>query len=1008
MIKRPKISVLIPVCNTEDYLRRCIGSVLAQTLREIEVICINDGSADSSPEILQQYAQKDARVVVIDKPNSGYGDSMNTGLAAAKGEYIGIVESDDFIDRRMYQKLYARAEKQNADIVKANFYNYYEEAGSDEANAQPDTDRIQIPTSKEPFTLAENGQFSWGHPSVWSAIYRREFLEENGIRFMAEKGGGWVDNPFYYETLCAAKRIMWVNEPLYYYRKTNQNSSSNRQKDVTLPFRWMQDNFDVLDRHHVRDEGTLKCAYARALMYCTGAQQDFDYDANAEEIHSLSARLMARFDEDVFLRNFNVEDKQRYFSHLSAMEGLKRSGPKVLLYNWLPYDNQWNSGGGVTVYCRNLIQQIRKDNPEVSIYFLSSGFAYVSTILETYVRRIPAADAEVHQYEIVNSPVLAEQRYMYRNPLVALENESLRTVFSDFLEEFGPFNVIHFNNIEGISLDVLDLKKLFPKTKFIYSIHNYVPMCVNGSYYMRHKHKICSPDHTGADCFACTRADIRRDIADATYDRGKYGQEMRQSISKGKWTEHFGFQRLDEDVSPDRILDFARTATAKINENCDHVLAVSKRVYDIAKENGFDERKLSVSYIGTKVAQHQLGHAAYEVRDYLKIVFLGSDIDYEEKGYPFLLETLEKLEPRYASQIDLVLTVRQKEHAQIYSMLRHFHSLKVINGYTHEDLPSIFEGCHLSLVPVLWEDNLPQIAIESVAYGVPVLSSSAGGASELCDSALFVFESGNGEDLRAKIRHFLEFPEDLKVYWEHHHGLVTMREHWEQLRALYGLESSDVVIRAEAFRSILREHSFLSESLHEVASEGAYGKLQDRIRELEAEKRELKMQVDRLRDEGVESMRGTKVIFQKDIGPAGGELGAELFRIVLDDFPFSDFYAEIKFVHMSNIAPSFSDTLIISGTLLGENEGERQITLHQFTWKDGGTPLSELIAVALDGNTATFWGAYNGICGGYLYRLETLTSRAEGDSARFEKISEGFLYEYTLRPIEAVNAAEQK
>lgn len=93
----PKVSLLVPICNVERYLRECLDSAVAQTLKDIEIICINDGSTDSSPDIIREYMERDPRVKMIDKANSGYGDSMNRGLEMACGEYVGILESDDFM-----------------------------------------------------------------------------------------------------------------------------------------------------------------------------------------------------------------------------------------------------------------------------------------------------------------------------------------------------------------------------------------------------------------------------------------------------------------------------------------------------------------------------------------------------------------------------------------------------------------------------------------------------------------------------------------------------------------------------------------------------------------------------------------------------------------------------------------------------------------------------------------------------------------------------------------------
>ena len=121
----PKVSLLVPICNVERYLRECLDSAVAQTLKDIEIICINDGSTDSSPDIIREYMERDPRVKMIDKANSGYGDSMNRGLEMARGEYVGILESDDFMFEDSLQKLVAKADAEHADVVKGDFYLYW-------------------------------------------------------------------------------------------------------------------------------------------------------------------------------------------------------------------------------------------------------------------------------------------------------------------------------------------------------------------------------------------------------------------------------------------------------------------------------------------------------------------------------------------------------------------------------------------------------------------------------------------------------------------------------------------------------------------------------------------------------------------------------------------------------------------------------------------------------------------------------------------------------------------
>ena len=122
-----KVSIIIPTYNVEAYLVECMESVVRQTLKDVEIICINDGSTDGSLKILQSYAKKDERIVIVDKENGGYGMAMNIGIERATGEYIGIVEPDDFVPLSMYEDLYEIASKNQLDFVKADFYRFVRE-----------------------------------------------------------------------------------------------------------------------------------------------------------------------------------------------------------------------------------------------------------------------------------------------------------------------------------------------------------------------------------------------------------------------------------------------------------------------------------------------------------------------------------------------------------------------------------------------------------------------------------------------------------------------------------------------------------------------------------------------------------------------------------------------------------------------------------------------------------------------------------------------------------------
>ena len=228
----PKVSIIIPTYNVEDYLRECMESVVRQTLHDIEIICINDGSTDGSLKILQEYAAKDNRIVLVDKHNEGYGVGMNIGLEKATGEYIGIVEPDDFVPLAMYEDLYKVASENSLDFVKADFYRFTRDAETGDMNLvynHLDSDGEAYNQVINPYEKPYVTKFIM---NTWSGIYRREFLEEHHIRHNTTPGASFQDNGFFWQTFMYAKRCMFIDRPYYMNRRDNPNSSVNSKQKV--------------------------------------------------------------------------------------------------------------------------------------------------------------------------------------------------------------------------------------------------------------------------------------------------------------------------------------------------------------------------------------------------------------------------------------------------------------------------------------------------------------------------------------------------------------------------------------------------------------------------------------------------------------------------------------------------------------------------------------------------------------------------------------------------------
>ena len=219
----PKVSVIVPVYNVEPYLRECMDSIVRQTLKDIEIICVNDGSTDGSPEILKEYAGRDSRIVLVNKENGGYGMAMNIGLDRATGEYVGIVEPDDYVALTMYEDLYNAAREYDLDLVKADFYRFC----TDEGGISLRYTRLwrkpeDYGTVFKPLERLDSFLYVM---NTWSGIYRLAFLREKGIRHNETPGASFQDNGFWFQTFMYAERAMILAKPYYRVRRDNPNSS---------------------------------------------------------------------------------------------------------------------------------------------------------------------------------------------------------------------------------------------------------------------------------------------------------------------------------------------------------------------------------------------------------------------------------------------------------------------------------------------------------------------------------------------------------------------------------------------------------------------------------------------------------------------------------------------------------------------------------------------------------------------------------------------------------------
>lgn len=226
------ISVIIPVYNTAAYLEKCLDSVCGQTYRNLEIICVDDGSTDGSEKIVDAYADRDLRVKVIHKPNGGESSARNTGLRYSTGKYITFVDCDDWIEPQMYEKMLGAMRKKDLDLAACNYYW--------ETDQQSHPMQNESPVSKEVFGRKELFQYVYIRDRyrgvtalVWCKLFKRELLYEDGrlLEFAEDLRFG-ADNVFFLHAAANAKRICYLEEAFYHYYQRGTSTSHTEDLEV--------------------------------------------------------------------------------------------------------------------------------------------------------------------------------------------------------------------------------------------------------------------------------------------------------------------------------------------------------------------------------------------------------------------------------------------------------------------------------------------------------------------------------------------------------------------------------------------------------------------------------------------------------------------------------------------------------------------------------------------------------------------------------------------------------
>lgn len=243
-----KFSIIVPVYKTEKYLSDCIESIVNQTYNNLEIILVDDGSADNCPSICDEWALKDSRIKVIHKKNEGSVAARKTGFSQATGEYVGFVDSDDRIDRDMYKKIYDSVRKYHSDCVITQFYFSFADRNlkSDYLLDKSFYSRDDIEKSIFPYMVFKGQYYRFGiFPNCWSKVFKREIVEKH-IYDVDNRIRMGDDAAFVFPCLMECGSISFVDEPLYYYRQNLESMTATY--DAALPETYYLPYKAVLDK----------------------------------------------------------------------------------------------------------------------------------------------------------------------------------------------------------------------------------------------------------------------------------------------------------------------------------------------------------------------------------------------------------------------------------------------------------------------------------------------------------------------------------------------------------------------------------------------------------------------------------------------------------------------------------------------------------------------------------------------------------------------------------------
>ncbi|WP_169157617.1 glycosyltransferase [Brasilonema bromeliae] len=493
---------------------------------------------------------------------------------------------------------------------------------------------------------------------------------------------------------------------------------------------------------------------------------------------------------------------------------------KILYYNWDPYFEKSSLGGGVSIYCRSLVEHFSQES-DYQVNFLYSGVDYTFFGKQPYIKQVRNnRHPSVPTFSIVNSPVFSPSHFYFHNPIGNIENPELEKYFQQFLVEHGPFQIIHFHNLEGLTATCLKIAKE-SGAQVVFSLHNYWSVCPQVNLW-KLESSPCSNYLEGRACVSCldTKIHVELELTLRKLNhlgsllgqdqqslpmaitkkicRGIYSQIWYQVITRTKSPLKKPLEVTSADLPQEADLYRYRREeiVSLINRYVDVALSVSERTTAIYKQYGVNPALLTTKYIGSQAAQFQVppqNPAAYTPEQPFKLIYMGPAR--KDKGFYFLLEELRSLPQEELSSLELVVASRIydsvelgmsiEQKGRLLSLAQSLHRFRFYPGYKYENIPNMLDGIHLGVVPSQWEDNLPQVTFELIACRVPVLCSNRGGAQEFVRHPAFIFDPSKQGDFEYKLRTIRENPHLLTEFWQEARPVKTVEQHFHELNEVY-------------------------------------------------------------------------------------------------------------------------------------------------------------------------------------------------------------------------------